>query len=362
MKAAFIFGTRPEVIKLAPVILAIKKVKKFQTILISTGQHDELLKEALDAFDFRADAYLKIMKHGQSLSYILSSAVAKLDSYFANLKPNLTLVEGDTSSSFAAALVSFYHKIPVLHIEAGCRSHNIHEPFPEEANRKLIAPLTSWHFPATRRAQQNLIHEGYDKKKIFLVGSTEVDAVEWILKNTRHRESKQISSPPLVIITTHRRESWGKPLAEVFLALKQIVKNHPKIQFVYSIHPNPLVLKPAMKTLSGLDNLSIISHIPTIPFIHLINRSSLIMTDSGGVQLEAGALLKPVIILRNLTEWTELIEEGIGRLTGTNKESIVSAFEDYMVKKWPKKMPTREIYPKGAAKKIVKIIISKILQ
>jgi len=366
MKVAFIFGTRPEVIKLAPVILAVKKIRKFETVLISTGQHDGLLKEALNTFNLTTDVNFEIMKHYQTLSYIMSKAIAELDSFINVIKPNITVVEGDTSSTLAGALASFYHKIQVIHIEAGCRTDNISEPFPEEANRRLIATLASWHFPATKVARDNLIREGYDTKRIFLVGSTEVDATDWILKNTTSKHLYNVvpdveARKHIVVITTHRRESWGKPFAEVFSALKHIVKDHPHTHFIYSIHPNPLVLQPAIKALSGFKNLVIIPHIATIPFIHLISRSSLIMTDSGGVQLQAGFLLKPIMILRNVTEWQELIEEGIGRLVGTDKQSIISTFKDYVAKKWPKKMPAKPIYAKGAANKIVKIISSKIL-
>lgn len=365
-KVAFILGTRPEVIKLAPVILKLQKVKNVKTILISTGQHDELLKDALATFNLKPDIDLKIMKTGQSLSYILSKSIARLEPYLKTIEPDTTIIQGDASSAFAGALVSFYHKIPVVHIEAGCRSHEIYEPFPEEVNRKLIAAIASWHFPATKEAQQNLIREGHDTKRIFLVGSTEPDAMDWILKNTLTQSVYKIiptikTTKQIVVITTHRRESWGKPLADVFLALRHIVKHHPATYFIYSIHPNPLVLQPAREALSGLKNLMIIPHIATVPFVHLVGRASLLLTDSGGIQVQAGALGKPVMILRNVTEWPEIIENGIGRLVGTDKESIISTFEDYMDGKWPKKIPSKPTYPKGAVDKIVKIITTKIL-
>ncbi len=365
-KVAFIFGTRPEVIKLAPVILRIKKINKLQAILVSTGQHDRLLKDGLAAFNLTTDVNFEIMKQRQTLSYIFSQAVAKLDSFLTAVKPNITVVVGDASSTLAGALASFYHKMPVVHIEAGCRSNKIYEPFPEEVNRRLIAAIASWHFPATKISRDNLIREGYDSKRIFLVGSTEADAIDWILKNTSDQYLFKVfpnieDRKKIAVITTHRRESWGKPLWRVFSALKYIANSHPNIHFIYSVHPNPLVLQPARKILSGINNLIIIPHIPTVPFVHLVSRASFIMTDSGGVQLQAGVLLKPALIFRNVTEWSELIEAGIGRLVGTNKQAIISSFEQYVANHWPKKIPTKPIYPKGAAEKIVKVISAKIL-
>lgn len=366
MKVAFIFGTRPEVIKLAPVILTLKKRKKITCILISTGQQNLLFKEALAAFDLHEDENLAIMKHDQSLAYILSSAVSKLDEVFSGIKQDLTVVLGDTSSAFAGALVSYYHQIPVAHIEAGCRTDNIYEPFPEEANRRLIANLAEWHFPATKRMEDNLRREGYNKN-IYLVGSTEADAVDRMLKNKSAQELDQIipdlrRMKRIVVITTHRRENWGKPLTEVFSGLKILAEQYPQINFIYSVHPNPLVLKPARKALSGLENLQIIPHIPAAPFVHLVNKAMLVMTDSGGIQLQCGALLKPVLILRNVTEWSELIEGGIGRLVGTNEQKIIDAFKDFLQKKWPVDIPGRPIYSKGATEKIADIISSRILK
>lgn len=387
----FVFGTRPEVIKLAPIILAFKKIKKLKTILVSTGQHDELLKETLDAFGLKPDADFAIMKPGQSLSYILSKVLTRLDNFFSSLKVDVSIIQGDTSSALAGALTSFHHKIPVIHVEAGCRSGNIYEPFPEEVNRKLIAAVASWHFPPTEGAKNNLLSEGVKKERIFLVGSTEVDAVEWILKNTRaHLETSarydvfrtptpRLSGPlgdllkthifastnsvsqfPLVVITTHRRENWGRPLTEILSALKYIAETHPNIHFIYSVHPNPLVFQPVMETLSDFKNLVIITHLSTVAFVHLVSKASLIMTDSGGVQLQAGALRKPVLVFRNVTEWPEILEVGVGKLVGTNKQAIISAFAQFIANKWPKKLPEKPIYPKGAADKIVKKILEII--
>lgn len=365
-KVVFIFGTRPEVVKLAPVILTLKKIKKFQTILVSTGQHDQLLKETLNAFGIKSDIDFEIMKHGQTLSYIIGEAVFKLDRYFNAVKPDLSVVLGDTSSGFAGALISFYHKIPIVHIEAGCRTGDIYQPFPEEINRRLIDNLTSWYFPATRRTKQNLVSEGHNKKRIFYTGSTESDAIDWILRNKSSQSLYKIipnikKMKQIVVITTHRRENWGKSMGEVFMAVKHIVEHHQGINFIYSVHPNPSILKTATKTLSGYNNLILIPHMAIIPFIHLIKKASLILSDSGGIQLQAGALKKPIIILRNVTEWPELIDYGIGLLVGTKKQVIISAFNDYVAKKWPKKIPDKPIYPKGATEKIVKIITSTIL-
>ncbi len=214
--------------------------------------------------------------------------------------------------------------------------------------------------------KNNLIREHINKKNIFLFGSTEIDALNWILENTSGSSIKKTlpqlnTTKSLIIITLHRRESWGAPMKQVFSAIKHIARKHSHIQFIYSTHPNPLIADAAVNALSRVNNVIVVSHIAPVPFMHLVNKSSLIMTDSGGIQLQAGALLKPVLILRNVTEWPELIECGIGRLVGTNKKTIVAAFEDYMSKKWPKKLPNKSIYQKGAADKIAKIIFSKIL-
>lgn len=360
---AFVFGTRPEVIKLAPLILLLKKNKKFQSILVSVGQHDILLRDALDAFNLRADVNLAIMHHSQSLASILTNAVNRLDGLFAKSPPSMTIVLGDTSSTLAASIVSFYHHVPVAHVEAGCRTDNIYEPFPEEVNRRLIASIATWHFPATRTNFKNLLHEGYNKKDIFLVGSTEADAVDWILKNTPSASVEKIipeidTMKHLVVVTTHRRENWGAPLKEVFATLQVLAKSYPQVQFVHAVHPNPLISHTAENMLSGLANFKVVPHIPTASFVHLAKQASLLMTDSGGVQLQAGYLRKPVIILRNVTEWPELVERGIGQLAGTKKHAIIHAFEEYVSKAWPRKTPVKPLYPTGASKKIAKIISS----
>lgn len=363
-KIAVVFGTRPEVTKLAPLIFALR-AKKFQTILISTGQHDELFVETMQAFKLKANYNLKIMQHGQTLATILTRAVSGLDEIYSGINPDLTIVLGDASSTLAGAIVSFYHKIPVAHVEAGMRSSRFYEPFPEEANRQLIACLTNFFFPATEAAKQNLVREGYPHERIFMVGTTEIDAIQWILQNTSETSPTKIIprlnlKRNLIVITTHRRESWGKPLENVFTEVRILALRYQDYQFVHSAHPNPVVYETARRIFKTLPNVLVLPHIPFVPFVHLLSKATLIMTDSGGIQVDAAALKKPVLILRNVTEWREIIDAGLGQLVGTDKKRIIHAFEQFVQKTWPKKNACKkEVYPIGAARNVADILFDQ---
>lgn len=363
-KIAIVFGTRPEVSKLAPLIFALRE-KKLQTILISTGQHDELFVETMQAFKLKANYNLEIMEHGQTLSQILTRAIMGLETVFPRENPDLTIVLGDASSTLAGALVSFYHKIPVAHVEAGMRSQRLYEPFPEEANRRLIASLTNFFFPATERARQNLVREGYQPQQIFMVGTTEVDALDWILQHTSSAELTEIipeleTRRKIIVITTHRRESWGKPLENVFTGVRALALRYQDYLFIHSAHPNPLVYKTARRIFQPLQNVMVLPHIPFVPFVHLLSQATLIMTDSGGIQVDAAALKKPVLILRNVTEWQEIIDAGFGLLVGTDKKRLNAAFTSFVQKRWPKKPLSKEVYPSGAASKIAEILLNQL--
>ncbi len=358
---AIVCGTRPEVTKLAPIILEFKKRKQPLT-LISTGQHDQLFKQSLDAFNLKIDYNLKIMNREQTLSEILTKAVTGLDLLYTKIDPALTIVLGDASSTFAASLVSFYRHVPVAHIEAGMRTGRLYEPFPEEANRRLIASITEWFFPATEKARQNLLTEGFPDKKIFMVGSTEVDALNWIITNTKDKAGigENIDVGKLVVVTTHRRENWGKPLEDVFYAIKHLAMHYSDVTFIHSVHPNPIVYQAAKIIFAQIHNIRLLPHIEFLYFIRLLNRASLIMTDSGGVQVDAAVLRKPILILRNVTEWSEITDNGFGRLVGTNKATIIRNFQDYYRGIWPKGNLNKSIYSSGAAKRIADIILNNI--
>jgi UDP-N-acetylglucosamine 2-epimerase (non-hydrolysing) len=364
MKVAFVFGTRPEAIKMAPLILKFKENKNIQTSVITTGQHREMVNQVLDFFDIKPDINLDIMKHNQTLEYITSSTIEKLNSLFENLRFDIVFVQGDTTTAFASALVSFYKRLKVAHIEAGLRSFNKHSPFPEEINRVLISKIADYHFAPTETAKRNLYKEGI-KKNVYVVGNTVTDAllmaVEKVKNNMFYYEKKFDfidKNKKVILVTGHRRESFGKPFENICHSIKKVAKDFD-VEIVYPAHLNPNVRKPVMSILSDMKNVHIIDPVDYPSLVYLMYISYLILTDSGGIQEEAPSLGKPVLVMREVTERIEGIKAGTARLVGTDPEKIYKYVAKLIKDKNFYSKMSKAINPYGDGKvseKIYKII------
>ena len=320
-----IVGTRPEAIKMAPVILKLRE-RKLNCFVLATGQHTDLLTQALRTFDITPDRNLSIMRERQSLDYITSAVLAKTGETLDEMKPKVVLVHGDTTTTFASALASFYRKIPVGHIEAGLRSGNLYLPFPEEANRIMVDKLSTFWFAPTEIARKNLLKEGCDPSRIWVTGNTVVDALMMVKGLNREPELFKGKLPPdvpLLLVTVHRRESWGKPLEAVCEALIEILKSFPRLWIIIPMHKNPLVREIWQKYLSDIPNIILCDALEYDDFVWVMDRSTLILTDSGGIQEEAATLKKPVLILRDVTERPEALSEGTALLAGREPSKIV---------------------------------------
>ncbi len=336
VKKVFVcFGTRPEAIKMAPVIMELKK--HLHVIVCVTGQHNKMLYQVLKFFEIEPDIDLKIMKKNQDIFYITSQILLKLKDVFFEEKPDLVLVHGDTSTTLATSIASFYARIPLAHVEAGLRTNDINSPYPEEFNRIITSKVTSIHFSPTKSAKSNLIKEGIDEKKIIVTGNTVIDTLFLTLKKVNKIEFKRSllkqvpilkmdkrKLPKIILITGHRRESFGEGFQNICNAIKQISILHKDIQIIYPVHLNPNVQNPVKMYLSELKNVHLIQPLEYHMFVKLMDLSYIILTDSGGIQEEAPSLGKPVLIMRNKTERPEVIKSGSAALVGTNPNKIVS--------------------------------------
>jgi len=320
-----IIGTRPEAIKMAPVILKLKE-RGLSCFVLATGQHTDLLTQALRTFNITPDRDLSIMRERQSLDYITSAVLTKAGEALDDVKPKVVLVHGDTTTTFASALASFYRKIPVGHVEAGLRSGNLYLPFPEEANRIMVDKLATFWFAPTEIAKNNLLKEGCDPSRIWVTGNTVVDAlmmVKGLKGEPEFLKEKLPPHVPLLLVTVHRRESWGKPLESVCEALIEILKSFPRLWIIIPMHKNPLVRETWQRYLSDIPNVILCDALEYDDFVWIMNRSTLILTDSGGIQEEAATLKKPVLILRDVTERPEALSEGTALLVGREPSKIV---------------------------------------
>lgn len=332
-KLLFIFGTRPEAIKLAPVIKEFQKKQRFLVEICVTGQHEELLKQVLEFFDIHPNWDLNVMVENQSLFYLTSQILLQLDKILNQSKPDWVFVQGDTTTTFVAALAAYYRQIKVAHIEAGLRTHQKFSPFPEEINRTLVAVLADLHFAPTERARQNLLREGIKTEKIYVVGNTVIDALLWSIKKVRNLAAsdfgnifKEIDfSKQIILVTGHRRESFGEPFKKICLALREIVGLYKDIEIVFPVHLNPNVRKPVFDILGEHDRIHLVEPLSYPAFVWIMQKSSLIVTDSGGVQEEAPTLGKPVLVIREITERCEGVESGYAKIVGREKEDIVKA-------------------------------------
>lgn len=323
-----VMGTRPEAIKLCPVIEHLHaRAAHFQTQIVITHQHRTMLDQVLDIFGVRPDFDLRLMRDNQSLNEIAWRLVNELDPLFEKLKPDLVLVQGDTSSAFLAGLAGFYCRIPVAHVEAGLRTGDPYSPYPEEMNRRLLGALATLHFAPTPSAVANLRREGVPSERIHLTGNTVVDALQTILA----REAPPASLADfgrdrrLLLVTAHRRENFGDPLRAICRALDVLVTRNPDVEVVYPVHLNPNVRSTVFELLGGKPRIHLLEPLDYLSFVHLMNRSTLILTDSGGIQEEAPCLGKPVLVLRQETERPELLDAGVGELVGTDGPTIVQA-------------------------------------
>jgi UDP-N-acetylglucosamine 2-epimerase (non-hydrolysing) len=331
MNLSFIFGTRPEAIKLAPVILAAKADPRFKCKVCVTAQHREMLDQVLKVFKIKPDVDLNLMRPNQTLAGLTARAIRGIDTYLAQEKPDMIIVQGDTTTVFCAALCAFYHKIPIGHVEAGLRTGNKYSPFPEEANRVLATHISTLHFAPTQKARHNLLQEGIAPERIFVTGNTVIDAL-FLARDKIKKKPPAIpqlcksilqSSQQLVLITGHRRENFGKGFQNICKAVKTLAQRFPETQFVYPVHLNPNVRKPVYSLLGNQENIHLIEPLGYLPFVALMNRSTIILTDSGGVQEEAPSLGKPVLVMRDTTERPEAVDMGTVKLVGTNVNAII---------------------------------------
>ena len=326
MKVMTIFGTRPEAIKMAPVVKELLKHPEIEVKVCLTAQHREMLDQVVDLFGLPVDYDLDVMKSGQSLYDITARVLCRLERVLQTEKPDYVLVHGDTTTTFTAALAAFYQQIKVAHVEAGLRTGNLASPFPEEANRQLTGILADLHFAPTETAKNNLIRENKKKKNIFVVGNTVIDALLSTVKENYRFADKEIEDieehKRVILVTTHRRENLGTPMHHVYKALRRLVETVPHTEVVFPVHRNPLVREAVEEELEGVPGIHLVEPMEYEPFTNLMARSSIVLTDSGGIQEEAPSLGKPVLVLRDTTERPEAIEAGTVKLVGTDENLI----------------------------------------
>lgn len=366
MKILVVFGTRPEAIKMAPIIKELERQNAEFKVLV-TAQHRQMLDGVLEIFDIKPDFDLNIFKKGQTLTDITVETLRGLEEVFKEYLPDVLLVQGDTTTVFAGALAAFYQKIKIGHVEAGLRSGNLYSPYPEEANRKLTGVMTSYHFAPTEGNRENLLREGFDDKDIYVVGNTVIDALHYAVRddykfeddilNTLDYENKKI-----VLLTSHRRENIGEPMENIFSAVRDVVRENEDVEVVFPIHLNPKVREIAKRIFEGEKRIHLIEPLEYLPFSNLMKRVSIIMTDSGGVQEEAPSLGKPVIVVREETERMEGVLANTAILAGTKYENIYRSFTRLLHDKEFYDQMAHAVNPYGdgtAAEKIVKILLSK---
>lgn len=383
-KVMLVFGTRPEAIKMAPLVKAFQKdTDNFQTIVCVTGQHREMLDQVLDIFEITPDYDLNIMKQGQDLYDVTARVLTGLRDVLKESHPDIVLVHGDTTTSMAAALAAFYQQIPVGHVEAGLRTHNIYSPWPEEINRQLTGRIATYHFAPTPLSKRNLLAEGVVEKQIFVTGNSVIDALYWVVDKIKHSNKLQEglekviykanydvrrldSGRKLVLITGHRRENFGEGFISMCKAIRTLTEKYPGVDFVYPMHLNPNVRRPIHEVfgedLSDLNNMFFIEPLEYLSFVYLMEKSTLVLTDSGGIQEEAPGLGKPVLVMRDTTERPEALEAGTVKLVGTDYDKIVNEVSRLLDDTVYYEMMSRAVNPYGdglACKRIVDVFGQK---
>ena len=322
-----VFGTRPEAIKMCPLVNELKRRGTFDVLVCVTGQHRQMLDQVLSAFDVKPDYDLSIMKQKQTLFDITINVLDGIRKVLTEERPDLVLVHGDTTTTFAAALACFYLQIPVGHVEAGLRTYDIFSPYPEEFNRQAVSIVTAYNFAPPKRAKENLIREGKNPDSIYVTGNTAIDALKTTVRNEySHPELEWASGSRLILITAHRRENLGKPMQHMFKAIRRVMDEHPDVKAIYPIHMNPLIRQTADEVFRGDDRIHLIEPLDVIDFHNFMARSCMILTDSGGIQEEAPSLGKPVLVMRDTTERPEGIAAGTLKLVGTNEDTIYKEF------------------------------------
>jgi len=376
MKILTIFGTRPEAIKLAPIVKALKDRRdQFNSLVCVTAQHREMLDQALHIFDIEPDYDLNIMKPRQDLYGMTSEILLKLKDLLTEVHPDLILVQGDTTTTFVAGLAGFYQRIRVGHIEAGLRTYEKYKPFPEEINRHLTSVVADYHFVPTRKAKDNLLRERILEDCIYITGNTVIDALLWILKKQSVPENRKrmeefllekfgisMDEQRLILVTAHRRESFGKGFENICQALKEIVLKNKDVKIVYPVHLNPNVQEPVRRLIGRMERIHLIEPLDYEPFVFLMNKSFLILTDSGGIQEEAPSMGKPVLVMREVTERPEAVEAGTAKLVGTEVEDIVSETERLLerTEDYRRMADTENPYGDGkASERILNILAGK---
>lgn len=358
-----VLGTRPEAIKMCPVIIELKKRKNVDLYVCITGQHREMLRSVLDIFGVRADCDLDIMKEGQSLADITKAVLDGISEVLEREKPDVVLVHGDTTTAFAASLACFYKKIPVGHVEAGLRTYDVYSPYPEEFNRRAIDITARYLFAPTKLSAENLLHEGADENSIFVTGNTAIDALRLTVREEYSSPiTEAAAGKRIILLTAHRRESHGEALRGIFRAVRRIADEFDDVMIVYPVHPNPTVRAAAKETLSGHERIMLTEPLDVIAFHNLMAKSHFIMTDSGGIQEEAPSLGKPVLVLRDVTERPEGVEAGTLRIAGTDEEKVYLACKNLLCDEaeYAKMSAAENPYGDGeASRRIADVLLSE---
>lgn len=361
LKVMTIFGTRPEAIKMAPVVKALEAAPDMESIVTVTAQHRDMLDQVLHVFKITPDYDLNIMSQGQTLYDVTTRALMGLKDVLEQAQPDVVLVHGDTTTTFAGALAAFYQEIPVGHVEAGLRTGNIYSPFPEEMNRKLTGSLATYHFAPTDGSKQNLLTENVGKEHIYVTGNTVIDALQMTVQDGYHFEDDDLNTldyegKRIVLVTTHRRENLGEPMRHVYRAIRQLVDDFDDIQVVFPVHKNPKVRQVVQEELGHVDRVSLINPLDYEPFANLMARSYLVLTDSGGIQEEAPSLGKPVLVLRNTTERPEAVVAGTVQLVGTDRERVYKEAYTLLADEKAYKQMSNAVNPYGDGKATQRIL------
>ena len=356
IKVMSIFGTRPEAIKMAPLVKELEKRKEIKSIVCVTAQHREMLDQVLDVLKIKPDYDLNIMKQGQTLSDITTRALLGLDEVIKKEKPDIVLVHGDTTTSFVGALAAFYNQVSIGHVEAGLRTYDKYSPYPEEMNRQMVDSMTDMFFAPTEKSKSNLLNEHKDEQKIYVTGNTAIDAMQTTVRENYHHEVFDwLGNDKLILLTAHRRENLGDPMRHIFTGIKRAISEYDDVKIVYPIHKNPKVREVANEVFQGMDKIKLIEPLEVVDFHNMMNKAYMILTDSGGVQEEAPSLGKPVLVLRNTTERPEGIDAGTLKLVGTNEDVIYENIKILLSNKKEYEKMSKASNPYGDGKASIRI-------
>lgn len=362
IKVMSVFGTRPEAIKMAPLVKALENDGRFESIVCATAQHREMLDSVLEIFDIKPQYDLNIMAHGQTIVDISNKVLKGVDDVIKKAEPHIVLVHGDTSTTLNGALAAFYNKVPVGHVEAGLRSYDMYSPFPEEVNRTLTGAITNLHFAPTKTNENNLLSEGVNKEKIYVTGNTVIDALLSVINENHIFEDETLNdidfeNKKVILLTTHRRENWGEPMENIFKAMIELIEGNEDVEIIFPMHKNPAIRELAHKYFDKyIGRVHLIEPLEYVEFTNLMAKVYLIMTDSGGIQEEAPALGKPVMVLRTETERPEAVEAGTVKLAGIEKEAIVNIANELIKNKDAYKAMAQATNPYGDGKACGRIL------